>query len=161
NAAEAVLKIDPESYADVVPALAGLLEARSSLNRALVADRLGDLGARARPALPALRLALGDRDGPVRRDVARAILKIDPEAHADALPAVAGLLESPDNLLRGSVAGQLGRLGARARPAVPALLRRLADPDEFVRKDARVALQKIDPAALSAYDREHPQEERP
>src|SRR5262249_3399186 len=62
--------------------------------------------------------------------------------------------EAPDDGLR-------GRGPRAARTAVPALLAALADDDPAVAKWSRWTLADIDPAALAAYDREHPQEGRP
>ncbi len=53
------------------------------------------------------------------------------------------LLAHHDPAVRGQAAWALGRRGAPARPAVPALVRALGDPQESVRWNAAVALGQI------------------
>ncbi len=57
-------------------------------------------------------------------------------------------LESGDFTVRRCAARALGRIGPKAKNAVPALLRALEDSEPTVRDAAKVALGRIDPAAL-------------
>jgi hypothetical protein len=83
------------------------------------------------------------------------------DGEADAVPVLAELVaRNPSKHFLFSFV-YLARLGAKARPAVPSLLRLLNDSDEITARTARGSLRCIDPAALAAYDREHPQEDRP
>ncbi len=66
-------------------------------------------------------------------------LKLEPARVKDLAP----LLAHRDPAVRAEAAWALGRLGPPARPAVPALLRGLADAEESVRLDAAVALGRI------------------
>jgi hypothetical protein len=168
-AVQAMFRVDPDALAahsrearrTDVPGLVGQLASPHVRVRRRAAVRLEELGDKGQPALPALRRTLADPDERVRLWAAEAVLKIAPEAHADVVPALAALLAGRDNFHRAMAANRLGDLGARARPAVPALLRLLADPEHGPREAARRALREIDPAALAAYDRAHPQEELP
>ncbi len=66
-------------------------------------------------------------------------LKLEPAQ----VKALGSLLAHPDPAVRAEAGWALGRLGPRARPAVPALLRGLTDAEESVRLDAAVALGQI------------------
>jgi hypothetical protein len=93
-----------------------------------------------RPAVPALRAALKDRDIEISQR-ARKIL--------DALKAsVVYLLEDladSDPGIRKEAAEALEQLGAKAKDAVPALVKALKDRDEGVREAVVMALLAIDP----------------
>src|SRR5262249_19615942 len=67
-------------------------------------------------------------------------------------PALLADLADKDPKVRRGAAEGLGKLGAAAREAVPALVKALKDPDEPVRDAAAAALQAIDPGnkALAA-----------
>jgi len=105
--------------------------------RMQAADGLGDLGAAAKSAVPALIGALNDEDILVRRDASYALGSIGP----DALPALIEALKSPhENVRRGSVHA-LGRMGPAARDALPALTE--ARNDEGIRMVSDDAIKKI------------------
>jgi len=77
------------------------------------------------------------------RAAAYGLLKdLGPHA-APALPAIAGLLQSPERPLRGQAVRLLGSIGPAARAALPALEQALEDKSESVRKEAAEALRKI------------------
>jgi hypothetical protein len=71
------------------------LTANDAAVRRRAASALGELGAAASPAVPALVEALSDEDATVRRAAAQALGAIGPEASA-ATPALTGALEDPD-----------------------------------------------------------------
>jgi HEAT repeat protein len=153
---DALAAHDREARRREVPVLAGQLDSPDAEARGRAAERLRQIGAEARPAMPALRRALRDPDEEVRWCAAKALLEVDPGSYPDVVPTLVVLLGSRNDFQRAVAADRLGELGARARPGVPALLRRLGDPVSSVRGAARGALERIDPAALAAYDREHP-----
>jgi hypothetical protein len=78
-----------------------------------------------------------------------------------AVPVLVELLRCPDPVARERAADGLGCCGGDARESSHALVAALRDGDRRVRGAARGALKRIDPDALAAYDREHPQEKRP
>jgi hypothetical protein len=92
------------------------------------------------------RLARYGLATPAPGSPARALRAGDPAA----APVLAGLLESQDRRTRGLAVEELTALGEAARPAVPALLRRLRDRDTNFRWEAFRALKAIDPEALPA-----------
>jgi HEAT repeat protein len=136
-----------------VPVLARQLTSPAPADRQWAADNLPVLGPGARPAVPALLPLLADPDEDVRRAAFWALHRVDREALASGL---AGHLTNPAPSQRRWAAERLGWLDCEARPALPALLRRLGDPDEDVRAAARGALRQIDPDALATHDRDHP-----
>ena len=123
---------------DVLPSLAeGVLDAGDELSN-MAAQALGQLGAQALPALPALRRAIFDKRPPTC-------------GAADALgalgdPGVAVLAEAlthADPTVRWSAALVLKTLGPVARSAAPALHAAQADGDERVRRTAAQALHRM------------------
>src|SRR5262249_20657789 len=88
-------------------------------------------------------------------EAARAISFVEDEEAPGLVPALAEMLASPDPPIRLEAAARLhalGRPGPAFRPAVPALLRLLADADGRVRGHARGAVRQIDPEALEPHD---------
>src|SRR5262249_42691298 len=73
--------------------------------------------AEARPALPALVVALGDEDVVVRRRVAMALGMMGAEAK-EAVPALTAALGDPSDAVRLHAAAALGEIGPEARPAL-------------------------------------------
>jgi len=110
--------------------------------RATGARLLGECGAAALPAAPALVRLLKDPDGDVRVAAAEALLKIAPENDAP-LAVLADALKNPDLLVRLRAADALGGRGARARVALPALRAAVQDAEPEVRQAAQDALKKI------------------
>lgn len=91
-------------------------------------------------ALPAVRAALADLDLGVRSAALHAFVGFGPEC-APALPDVVRILRSdPEPGLRATAALALGQWQQGAAPAVPALLRALADPEPGVRSATASAL---------------------
>jgi HEAT repeat protein len=111
--------------------------------RAGAADALGQIGGAAKEAVPALIKALGDPDANVRGRAAEALGGIGREV-LETVPALIKSLGDPEVVTRWNAAQALGEIGPGAKDAVPEL-ERLAekDPQEFVRRPARKALEKI------------------
>lgn len=109
--------------------------------RATGARLLGECGPAARSTAPALVKLLKDADGDVRVASAEALLRIAPDAHADAaIGALAEMVKHPDLLVRRRAAEALGGGGARSKPALNAALQ---DAEPEVRLAAQESLRRI------------------
>ena len=166
--------------AAVVPRLAKVLQDPTSNanTREATALALERLGPQAAPALPALRQAVRRGNTKLRRHMIRTLAALGPAA-APALPelvkslgvtalhddlAVAFAAVGPasvaplgealrskgDRSRRIGAARALGRLGAAAAPATPALRAALADKDEKLRRALVASVRAIGPGALQA-----------
>ena len=120
----------------------------SSNTRWRSAEALGNLGGRAKPAVPALVSLLGDRDEVVRWRAAEALGKIGP----DAQPAVEELTQAMKGtgLPATEAAKALGRIGPGAAGAAPALASVFASKDVYLRREAAKALARMGPGAAAA-----------
>jgi HEAT repeat protein len=88
------------------------------------------------------------RDYDLGTNASVALVSIDPEAAKAVLPALGDRLNhSPFPDVRCRAAEALGRMGARAREATPALLEALESEFAEVRSLAAEALRKVDPEA--------------
>lgn len=125
NQLERLLASDPETVRAVLQALQG------------IATRHPGIEARLRPLLAE---SVDDRAAAV----AVALVKMDPSAAELAVARLDALLDRSGPAL-GSLAFALGQIGPPARPVVPRLLRRLADPNEAAQSQLVVALDRIDP----------------
>jgi HEAT repeat protein len=86
------------------------LQDRDAKLRKTAAFKLGNVGATDPAVLPALRLALGDRDAGVRREAILALMKCGPGAR-EAGPALAELeRHDPDARVRAYAGRALARL---------------------------------------------------
>ena len=122
-------------------------DAAAELNtRATAARRLADVGV-PDVAIPALTSAF-EKDPEATPTVAVALCMLDSPHAAKALDWLVSKLG--DTNPRWSVLPLLGQLGARAAPAVPAIVRVLEEPDVFRRQLAASALADIGPAAKDA-----------
>jgi hypothetical protein len=87
---------------------------------------------------------LADRDHDVAKSIAYSLgeMAIQPDL---VVPALTNCLRSTDLYMRGAALDALGKFGANARSAVPALIPELEDPDPSVRKWATNALTHVEP----------------
>ena len=129
-----------------VPVLAQLLQSGKVEARWRAADLLGQMGADARDAAPALVQALSDADPHVCAVAATALAAIGP-AGPEAVPPLRDLLGS-DNAVPALRA--LARYGDKAAAVVPRAIELLRDEDSEVRWNAARTLGKIGPAAKEA-----------
>jgi HEAT repeat protein/lysophospholipase L1-like esterase len=140
--------------APAVPALVRRLEDERESVRMSAAAALENIGPAAPPAVPALLRALDDPRQGVRWAAANALSWIGvPPAEWKTLAAA---LTQRDEYVRAFAAFSLGEMVHEARPAVPALVGAVQDPDPAVRVVVVMALAKIgsgDPEVVEALDR--------
>jgi HEAT repeat protein len=103
--------------------------------RKLACDTLGRL--KSRDAVPLLIERLGDADGSVATEAARALGNVGDARAVDPLFAILRRPHKKDDDLQKAAGGALGKIGA---PAVDRLLAALDDKDDFVRTYAAVGL---------------------
>ncbi|VTS08718.1 HEAT repeat domain-containing protein [Tuwongella immobilis] len=94
---------------------------------------------------PELVKLLNSSDASIRSDAAEAIQ--DRDLPADALPTLMKCLQDPDRFVRNTAAEAIGKLGAKAEPAIPELIKNIEDLNE---QDLRNARQLSDLGALEA-----------
>jgi HEAT repeat protein/tRNA A-37 threonylcarbamoyl transferase component Bud32 len=143
-AAESRTPIGAVSVTSLIGALAG----HDPAARWRSAVALGEIGGRAREAVPSLVDALDDDDEGVRWAAATALAKLGPAAR-DAVPALtAALADKKDEVVRRHAVVALGRMGPGAHNAVAALIGVFKDRDASLRDEAGDALVSIGPAAV-------------
>jgi hypothetical protein len=153
DAADQLARLGPDA-ANAVPALVSLLPDQEGYivggdfrgnggTRIYPGDRaaiaLGKVGS---PAIPALSVALRDRNPVVRRRAAEALGAIGRLA-AGSVPELTRLLDDPVRHVRASAARALGMMGATDDSTIDALAGCLADPHLNVRVAAAEAVGKI------------------
>lgn len=104
----------------------------------------------ARSVVPGVLDALKSPHAPVRVDAAALAMRLS-RYEADRAADLLAALDDLDPTVRANVAAALGVAGWRAKEAVvPALAKRLNDPNADTRKWAAKALATLDPAAIVA-----------
>jgi HEAT repeat protein len=149
-ALEALAEILPQTKSRLSASVEALQD-ELAVVRFNAAMALADLGAEARPAIPALIHAhLWDQDAAVRVEAAVALWKID-RRDALAVPGLIKGLQHQNEFIRWIAADCLREMGPYARDAVPAL--REALRAEFrvalIRRGVALALARIDPQAAA------------
>jgi HEAT repeat protein len=133
----------------VIPAYIEILRSGRVELRPPAAEDLGMLGAAARPAVPALRRCLQEKDEALAFESAVALGRIGPDA-AEAIVDLTEALHSAMGRTRAGAAYALGSMGLAAKPALAGLIRALQDPQPLVRALAGCALGEIGPDAARA-----------
>ncbi len=142
SSAVALQKADPATVEQLIQQL----QASDEGIRLRAAKELGKLGAAATTAIPALQNALKDSDEDVRRVAANSLKVIQATqltASAEQVQRMIRDLQSADESVRLKAAKDLGKLGAAAAEAIPALQKILQDPDEDVRRVAANTIRMI------------------
>jgi HEAT repeat protein len=150
-ALQSLAQIGPEAQADV-PSLLSSLKDEFPYVRLSAAHALGELGVRAKDALPALTtVLLYDASPRVRLEAAVAVWRIDRRS-VRVLPTLMQALDDPDEVSRWIAADCLGEIGPDAHDAIPALQKVLAGPlrSRLIRMSIALALERIDPSATTA-----------
>jgi hypothetical protein len=104
----------------VVPLTEALRADADQYVRGHAAIALRHVASPGEPVREALRAALADPAGFPRVEAAAALLRLTPDAEEPATVIVAAV-QGKDRVARDAAVRHVGRLGARARPAVPAL----------------------------------------
>ena len=148
SACGALMDVGPKA----VPALVEALGSDEEMVRRMAMDALIGIGPPAAPAIPALVELLGHEEDHVRVDAAYALTHIDPDVAAkEALPVLLAELEALSLDRDGTFFGTrgitavwaVGKLGERARVALPALLRLTRSTNRRMRESAVEAFQTI------------------
>ena len=130
--------------------LAALLSSTDLEPRRTAAERLARMAEDAAPAAAALVRACGDADEQVREHAVAALEDLGPPPTA-AVPGLVGLVDHPHPLVGYWATTLLGRAGADAASAVPALTKCLdSRADLAVRQRAAWALGQVGPSATAA-----------
>ena len=127
-----------------IPALVKALSDPNWKIQVLAAYRLGQMGAGARAAIPALTETMSNANPDIRFTVAKALGNIGSEA---AVPALTQALQDKDENVRMATAEALDKLGPDAQTALPVLTKTLRDGNWFVRSRAAATFVRL--AALS------------
>ena len=135
---------------DAVPEILPLLEDKQAGTRSMAAFALGMCGNSSPAVIGALEKRLKDDDEIVRIDSAMAISQLEcPKGCADRmLPELIAGLENPQRA--DIIASWLKKLGPKAAPAVPALIKALSSTDVDTRLNVPLALACAGPAAQEA-----------
>jgi HEAT repeat protein len=133
-----------------LPVLADGLRHPSPRVRAGVVQAIRDSG-RVAKFRPALNGRLADPDDQVRLRAADALTTVEPARAGAAVSVLSELVFSRDREVRAEALAALERLGPVARPAVPALLRRIQSGDLSTRLSAAEALKSADRTAWRSY----------
>ncbi|MDZ4817700.1 MAG: HEAT repeat domain-containing protein [Planctomycetota bacterium] len=137
-----------EAAAEISPAqLAVQAAAADEKTRHNAIDALGEIGAKAEPAVPALINALDHADAATRWRAARTLASLGPGA-SQSVGALTGKLTDKDHLVRAHAARALGLMQESGKSAVPALAKAVKDENGLVRLSAlnSLLLLKADPS---------------
>src|SRR5262249_33627256 len=127
----------PASSAEEMQALIRQLGDERFTVRENASARLLEIGV---AALPLLEQAAESSDPEVRQGAWRIL---DEHAATGNVAALLFQLSSQSAPVRAGAAESLGKMEAKAQPALPGLIKAVADPMEFVRCSAQEALRKV------------------
>lgn len=116
--------------------------------RVRAANSLGDIGPRARAAIPDLIKALKGNDAAVQGPAANALGRIHSEPDK-IIPMLIQCLDSPVQGVPEGAAEGLGEFGPLSKAAVPKLTELLKVRDKDLLRAVRSALKEIDPEAAA------------
>jgi HEAT repeat protein len=127
--------------------LEGLLTSRQG--RGAAAEYLGELAEAAKPSVPALLNASRTTFGASVEmydcaQCAKAILRIQGESSEAYQILEEAITSEKNSWIRGTVVSEIGKLGALARPLIPALRKARKDPNREVRHEAALALERLE-----------------
>lgn len=125
-----------------LPSLIEIMKRRSDPGQFHAARAIGNMGPRAKAAVPALSGALANPEGGVAAATAVALGAIGPDA-APSVPALRKALHHSSQNVRRRAVIALGAIGPGAKEALPDVLELLAGPDQVLRADAVLAVAGI------------------
>jgi HEAT repeat protein len=132
-----------------VEGLAEVFEAEGGTLALWIAEALGTIGRAARPVATTLRDALARDDAEVALASAGALLEIRMYEDQVIWSLIRWLQHSKSENWDVDIAAEsallLGEMGGSATSAIPALLHAAANEDEFLRRNAKLAIAKIRP----------------
>lgn len=102
---------------------------------------------KAKPSLPLLHSELNGPSPAIRLRAASLLMRLEPGQTPHLVLGLITALRMADPAVRGSIAQALGKLGGKARAAIPILQRLVQFDLPSVRKEAAKALRAIDAAA--------------
>jgi HEAT repeat protein len=144
-------KLNEQAYTKVFT-LAGALKDPHAGTRAAAAEALRNLGEKAKLALPQLTAVAAD---PKADRIPRlyAIQIISKWGEQDGLKVIVGVIEdkNAESAIRQGAIEGVGRAGAKAEPAIPALAKVLKDADVNLRRAAAIALGQVGSKAGAAW----------
>lgn len=134
-----------------VPSLMKLLHSDKLPLRLAAYQALGAIGPSAEEAVPSIIEGISDPQYPVRWNSIAALGRIHKRPEL-VLPALFPLLSQPttgesERQIIMLTLGSLGKYGAQARAAIPAILPLISNDDAEIRTSARSALDQIEPGA--------------
>jgi vesicle coat complex subunit len=141
--------VSPSRPTSDIPTLIATLKDPDECARRTAAERLAQLGSRAKTAIPTLLERLKDPDELVRGQCAEALGNIGQHS-PELVAALRRLLKDANEFVRRMAAGALGNFGTAAAGTVADLREALNDDEEFVRRAAAAALGKIGASASPA-----------
>jgi HEAT repeat protein len=147
TAARVLGKLNTEGSEQAVEVLTSFLKSTDKERRRMAAHALTQIGTLARPAAPALLVALDEQDPYLKLTVAEALVAVDSTQAPHAIQALVDFLGDKEAGIRGLAAAAIGRCGESARSAIGALQERIDDPAEagLVKEAAKQALRTILP----------------
>jgi HEAT repeat protein len=99
---------------------------------------------KAKPALPLLHSELNGPSAAIRLRAVSLLKRIEPERTSHLVLVLMAALRMADPNVRGPIAQELGKLGGKARAAIPSLQRVYQFDIPSVRKEAAKALRAVD-----------------
>ena len=127
----------------MMPVLLDGLKNDDPFVRGDAAHTLAELGAKAKPAVPAMKKLLADENHGVRVHTAESLFKIDAKLGPELLPVLIDGLKNEDKAVRAEAAEVLGRIGPAAEAAIPELQAMAKDRNKAVRAASAEAVKQI------------------
>jgi HEAT repeat protein len=132
-----VVSSDPAKRDAEIRRLTAILNDGTEEERSVAADRLACFGSLAEPAVPAMINLFAAGNGEVQANAVEAVAAVGYSSVAHLISAT----EHPDPRIRVNACQALGRMGAIAREALPALAKLLDSP--ATAGNAEIAMRRI------------------
>lgn len=139
--ARTLAEIGPEA----LPAFADIVGNPKTIDRGYVIEQASHLDGL---SVPLMLKTLSDPD-PNAAAWAATCLGFMHLSNSTVIPALVAMLQGTNAMVRCSAQGALARFGPDARPAIPALMQTLSDPETNVRLEAVIALHHIEPETFT------------